>query len=64
MIQLTAKDYAIERMEKVSVEMNAKIMKGVSVAEQQRLVEALSKMKVNLIAMDTVSGTKLCTRLP
>jgi DNA-binding MarR family transcriptional regulator len=55
----TAKGSAVlKKMEQVGVEMNAKVMKGISVTNQHLLAELLHTMKANLVAMDVVPGSK------
>jgi DNA-binding MarR family transcriptional regulator len=59
MIHLTRKGETIlKKMERVSIEMNAKIMRGISSPERHRLAKVLAKIKGNLVAMDTVPGAK------
>lgn len=56
---LTSKgNVSLELMTQVAVEMNAIVMKGISVERQHMLSDTLSEMKVNLLALDTVPGSK------
>jgi MarR family transcriptional regulator for hemolysin len=56
-VLLTAKGQdLLDKMVKIGDEMNAKIMKGVSLQEQHLLANLLSKMKGNLLDMDAVPG--------
>jgi len=48
----------LEKMQKVGMEMNAKVMKGIPLQQQHQLAEMLHVMKVNLINMDVVPGSK------
>jgi DNA-binding MarR family transcriptional regulator len=48
----------LEKMQKVGIEMNAKVMSGISLDQQHVLAEMLHTMKANLIAMDVVPGAK------
>lgn len=48
----------LEHMTKIGMDMNAKVMKGISLTRQHMLAKILHDMKANLIAMDTVPGTK------
>lgn len=58
-VYLTRKGKAtLDRMSHVGMDMNAKIMKGISLSRQHLLVELLHEMKVNLLALDTVPGSK------
>jgi hypothetical protein len=41
------------------MDMNAKVMKGISLARQHLFAETLHDMKANLIEMDTVPGSKI-----
>jgi DNA-binding MarR family transcriptional regulator len=57
-VYLTRKGKAmLDRMAHVGLEMNGKIMKGVSLERQHLLAELLLVMKKNLIAMDVVPGS-------
>jgi MarR family transcriptional regulator, transcriptional regulator for hemolysin len=59
-VYLTRKGEAIlDRMSHIGMDMNAKVMKGISLERQHMLAAALHEMKVNLIAMDTVPGSKV-----
>jgi DNA-binding MarR family transcriptional regulator len=44
----------LERMNSIALEMNAKVMRGISLQRQHALAEALHDMKVNLIALDAL----------
>jgi MarR family transcriptional regulator for hemolysin len=58
-IHLTRKGTAIlDTMATVGIEMNARIMKGISVQQEHLLAEILHTMKANLLSMDTVPGAK------
>lgn len=58
-IHLTRKGYVIlDKMADVGIEMNTKIMKGVSLQHQHLLAQILHAMKANLLSMDTVPGAK------
>lgn len=58
-VYLTAKGNAVlEKMHKVGIEMNTKIMSGISLEQQHQLSEMLHVMKANLVAMDVVPGAK------
>jgi len=48
----------LERMGKIGMEMNKKVMRGISLKRQHDLVAALHDMKVNLIALNTVPSSK------
>jgi MarR family transcriptional regulator for hemolysin len=48
----------LDRMQKIGMDMNAKVMKGISLERQHMLAEMLHEMKENLIALDTVPGSK------
>jgi MarR family transcriptional regulator for hemolysin len=52
----------LERVAKIGTTMDAKIMRGISVARQDQLAEILHTMKINLIALDTVPGSKAQSR--
>jgi DNA-binding MarR family transcriptional regulator len=57
---LTRKGEAIlGRMSHIGMDMNAKVMKGISLKRQHMLAEVLHEMKANLIALDTVPGSKV-----
>jgi MarR family transcriptional regulator for hemolysin len=56
---LTRKGHSIlEKMVKIGMEMNAKVMRGIPLNQQHMLAKALHDMKVNLIALDTVPGSR------
>ena len=58
-VHLTRKgDAILVKMARISMEMNEKVMKDISLNEQHVLAETLHTMKVNLIALDTVPGSK------
>jgi DNA-binding MarR family transcriptional regulator len=58
-VHLTSKGNAVlEKMQKVGMHMNAKVMSGISLPQQHLLAEMLRVMKSNLIAMDVVPGAK------
>jgi len=48
----------LERMAKIGMDMNAKVMHGISLERQHMLAKTLHDMKENLIALDTVPGAK------
>jgi MarR family transcriptional regulator, transcriptional regulator for hemolysin len=48
----------LDKMAKIGMDMNAKVMKGISLKRQHMLADMLHDMKSNLIALDTVPGTK------
>jgi DNA-binding MarR family transcriptional regulator len=57
---LTRKGESIlDRMSHIGMDMNSKVMKGISLKRQHFLAEVLHDMKANLIAMDTVPGSKV-----
>ena len=59
MVHPTARGIAVlDKMQKIGMEMNAKVMNGISLQEQHQLAELLHTMKANLIAMDVVPGSK------
>jgi hypothetical protein len=45
-------------MHKIGVNMNAKVMKGFSLERQHMLAQMLHEMTANLIALDTIPGSK------
>jgi MarR family transcriptional regulator for hemolysin len=49
----------LEKMVKVGMDMNARVMKGIPLKRQHLLAETLHEMKANLIALDTVPGSKI-----
>jgi MarR family transcriptional regulator, transcriptional regulator for hemolysin len=58
-IHLTARgNRVLAQMQKIGVEMNAKVMKGISLPQQHELAQVLHVMKANLIAMDVVPGAR------
>lgn len=58
-VYLTSKGtVALEKMQKVGMEMNEKIMSGISPKQQHQLAELLHIMKGNLVAMDVVPGSR------
>jgi MarR family transcriptional regulator for hemolysin len=59
-VYLTQKGNAIlDRMVKIGIEMNSKVMQGITLKRQHMLAEMLHEMKANLIALDTVPGSKI-----
>jgi hypothetical protein len=48
----------LERVAKIGMTMDAKVMRGISVARQNLLADILHAMKTNLIALDAVPGSK------
>ncbi len=61
-IYLTRKgDSILAKMIKVGNEMNSKIMQGITLERQHMLAEMLHDMKANLIALNTVPGSKMKT---
>ena len=48
----------LDRMAKIGMEMNARVMRGISLERQHAFSETLHQMKANLIALDTVPGSK------
>jgi MarR family transcriptional regulator, transcriptional regulator for hemolysin len=62
-VLLTRKgNQVLDRMQKIGMDMNAKVMKGISLERQHMLSETLHEMKENLIALDTVPGSKAKNR--
>jgi MarR family transcriptional regulator for hemolysin len=58
-VHLTPKGNAVlEKMQKIGMEMNAKVMSGISLPRQHQLADMLHAMKANLVAMDVVPGSK------
>jgi DNA-binding MarR family transcriptional regulator len=58
-IHLTARgNRVLAEMQKIGLEMNAKVMKGISLQQQHELAQVLHVMKANLIAMDVVPGAR------
>ena len=51
-------NHVLDRMAKIGMDMNAKIMRGISLQRQHMLTVTLHEMKENLIALDTVPGSK------
>lgn len=61
-IYLTSKGGDIlEKMAKIGMEMNSRIMKGISLERQHLLREMLHVMKINLVEMGTVPGANART---
>ena len=59
-VYLTRKgDAILDRMTHIGMDMNAKVMKGINLKRQHVLAEVLHDMKANLIALDTVPGSKV-----
>jgi MarR family transcriptional regulator, transcriptional regulator for hemolysin len=52
----------LERVAKIGRTMDAKVMRGISIARQNTLADILYAMKTNLIALDAVPGSKAQTR--
>ncbi len=48
----------LERVAKIGVTLDARVVRGISIARQNLLAEMLHTMKTNLIALDTVPGSK------
>jgi len=48
----------LEQMAKIGMDMNAKVMKGISLSRQHVFAKILHQMKENLIALDTVPGAR------
>jgi len=62
-VHLTRKgDAILAKMTRISMEMNAKVMKGIGLQQQHILANALHAMKVNLIGLDTVPGSRIKRR--
>jgi MarR family transcriptional regulator, transcriptional regulator for hemolysin len=62
-VLLTRKgNQVLDRMQKIGMDMNAKVMKGISLERQHMLAQTLHEMKDNLIALDTVPGSKAKSR--
>lgn len=58
-VHLTPKGNGVlEKMLKIGMEMNAKVMSGISLQRQHELADMLHTMKANLVAMDVVPGSK------
>jgi DNA-binding MarR family transcriptional regulator len=56
---LTRKGHHIlERVAKIGVNLDVRVMRGISIARQNLLADLLHTMKTNLIALDTVPGSK------
>jgi len=49
----------LEKMVKIGMDMNARVMQGISLKRQHMFAQTLHDMKVNLIALDTVPGAKI-----
>jgi DNA-binding MarR family transcriptional regulator len=59
-VYLTRKgNEVLEKMAKIGMDMNAKVMKGISLKRQHALAQTLHEMKDNLISLDTVPGSRL-----
>ncbi|HKT74652.1 MAG TPA: MarR family transcriptional regulator [Steroidobacteraceae bacterium] len=59
-VHLTSKGHSmLEKMAQIGDEMNGRIMKGISFAEQHVFADLLTRMKNNLRAMDAVPGKRL-----
>jgi DNA-binding MarR family transcriptional regulator len=59
-VYLTRKgNEVLEKMAKIGMDMNGKVMKGISLKRQHELAQTLHEMKDNLISLDTVPGSKL-----
>jgi DNA-binding MarR family transcriptional regulator len=52
----------LERVAKIGMTMDAKIMRGISTARQNMLADILQTMKINLIALDAVPGSRAQAR--
>jgi hypothetical protein len=52
----------LERVAKIGLTMDAKVMRGISAARQNLLADILHGMKTNLIGLDAVPGSKAQTR--
>jgi len=62
-VHLTRKgDSILVKMARISMEMNAKVMKGIKQKEQRVLAQTLHTMKVNLIGLDAVPGSGIKRR--
>jgi len=48
----------LDRMTKIGMDMNTKVMRGISLERQHLLAVTLHQMKQNLIALDTVPGSR------
>jgi DNA-binding MarR family transcriptional regulator len=48
----------LERVARIGITLDAQVMRGISVARQNLLADMLHTMKTNLIALDTVPGSK------
>jgi DNA-binding MarR family transcriptional regulator len=48
----------LDQMAKIGMDMNAKVMKGISLTRQHLLARILHHMKENLVGLDTVPGAK------
>ncbi len=58
-VMLTRKgNQVLDRMAKIGMDMNAKVMRGISLERQHMLAVTLHDMKKNLIALDTVPGSR------
>jgi MarR family transcriptional regulator for hemolysin len=47
----------VQKMNVIAMEMNAQIMRGISMGQQRELEDMLAKMKHNLIEMDAVPSS-------
>jgi DNA-binding MarR family transcriptional regulator len=57
-VSVSAKGRAlVQKMNVIAMEMNAQIMRGISMSQQRELEDLLSKMKHNLIEMDAVPSS-------
>jgi MarR family transcriptional regulator, transcriptional regulator for hemolysin len=62
-VMLTRKgNQVLDRMAKIGMDMNAKVMRGISLERQHMLAATLHDMKENLIALDTVPGSRTKAR--
>jgi len=60
---LTSKgDAILNKISRVGTKMNAKVMHGISLNDQQSVALTLHHMKSNLIALDTVPGMRSARR--
>jgi MarR family transcriptional regulator, transcriptional regulator for hemolysin len=49
----------LDKMTHIGMDMNSKVMKGISLKTQHLIADALHQMKANLIELDTVPGSKV-----
>jgi DNA-binding MarR family transcriptional regulator len=62
-VYMTRKGHEVlGRMVKIGMQMNSKVMKGISLKRQHQFAETLHEMKANLVALDTVPGSKIKRR--